>query len=1608
MEIEKYFKEIESEVKRSYEVAGKAREKGLDPVSKVETPVAMSLAEKAVGLISTVYPQLDSKIVDRILELEKQYGQLDSAVAFQIAEEIAREKFCKFESLMQGMDAGIRVGFSYITLGVVSSPIEGFTQIKTQKTKGGEDYIVAYFSGPIRSAGTTASCMVLMLIDYLREVFGFARYDPTDEEVRRYVTENYDYHERVTNLQYLPTEQEIVFLAKNLPIQISGEPTEDREVSNYKNLPRVESDFIRGGMCLCFSEGLAQKAQKGLRLWRGVQQKGLKATGWEFLDEYVTKYKKKSKGSGDNIPTYIKDLVAGRPVYSHPGRSGGFRFRYGRTRTSGFSANAVHPATMAITDSFLSFGTQLKIEKPTKGCVVSVSDEIDGPIIKLKNGSVKRLNDFEEAIKIYKDTEEILYLGDILVPFGDVANRNYELLKPGYVEEWWALELQKAGITDKIDKFNVSFEKAVEISKNYRIPLYPKYIYFWNEINRDEFFGLIDWVARGVVTDSKLLLPYPTHEKERFRIAKRALELIGCQHIVHLDHVIIENPDSKALLYNFGMIIDDKIEEGFNEISLKIKEFGSQGKGVLEMINLVSKAKIKDKSGVFIGARMGRPEKAKLRKLTGGPHVMFPVGEEGGRLRSVQAALEEGHVTADFPIFFCKQCNQDKIYSLCDVCGNFCEKMRYCRQCDKNYIGKCEEHGETQEFKELKIDIGKQFASAMKFIGISNNDLPPVIKGVRGTSNADHSCEHLGKGILRAKYNLNVNKDGTIRYDMTEMPITHFKPKEIGTKIERLKKLGYEKDFLGNDLENDNQIIELLPHDIILPSCATSGDERADDVFLNVARFIDDELERLYKLPKFFNASKKEDMIGAYFACIAPHICTASVGRLIGYSKTQGMLASPYMHAAMRRDCLGYNGYVSFKENGQWRISKIGELADSIVIDQKADNFGVLKKDLNHFETMSAKALRNINDITKHPKRKMLRVELEDGRTIELTEDHKIYLKGGVEVTAKKLKEGDKLSVGYTKDVDEIDIKDIFLPDLFKGRRDVSIRNIRDYISKFSKISRHDNFVFRDSFPIVFVEELLKKHGKNLHDLPKSAWISIKRDKVELPISIKLDEKLLNVIGLYIAEGHLRKNDSKKGFYQISIAGRKQVRDFVREVFYSHFNIEPSWENDDSITFSSRILYELFKDYFKCGENAHKKRIPSLFLNLKKDKIAALLRGYYEGDGSVSLGDIRVCCDSVSEGLKHDLSFVLSRFRIYTKYYGYKKEPGPKVREFYIKNNSKIPKFNITKIIIPSNFVSKFKRIGFLFERKNKILNKIDKSKPYGMKIDFDDNFAYPKIRKIIDIGEMESYCFNVEKEHNFYANELLVHNCDGDEAAVILFMDMLLNFSRKYLPAHRGGTQDAPLVLNIKIQAGDVDDQILDFESGPYSLELYELAEQGKHSSEVKNIEMIKTRLKTGKNPFVNIPYTHDVDDFNHTVLNSSYKSLPTMSEKVGKMMALCEKIRAIDLMDVARLMIERHFIRDTRGNLRKFSQQGFRCTTCNSKYRRPPLAGKCSKCGGRLIFTISEGSILKYMQPALELARKYKVSPYLLESLELTEMYIESIFGKEKEKQEALSKFF
>ncbi len=256
--------------------------------------------------------------------------------------------------------------------------------------------------------------------------------------------------------------------------------------------------------------------------------------------------------------------------------------------------------------------------------------------------------------------------------------------------------------------------------------------------------------------------------------------------------------------------------------------------------------------------------------------------------------------------------------------------------------------------------------------------------------------------------------------------------------------------------------------------------------------------------------------------------------------------------------------------------------------------------------------------------------------------------------------------------------------------------------------------------------------------------------------------------------------------------------------------------------------------------------------------------------------------------------------------------------------------------------------------------------------------------------------------------------DCDGDEACVMLLMDALLNFSRQYLPERRGAkTMDSPLVLTAILNPAEVDDQVHGMDvMWRYPLELYEGALEMKGPKEIKwgpekkKIEQLKDRLGTPLQ-FEKMGFTHQIDNINKGICCSVYKTAPSMEEKLLGQMEIAQKVRAVNMDDVAKLVIQKHFLKDIKGNLRKFSMQQFRCVKCNEKYRRPPLSGNCSGCGGKLIFTISEGSVKKYLGPSLMLAEKYDFSPYLKQTLQILKTDTEHIFGKEKEKQVGLGSF-
>ena len=1105
------------------QMARMARERGADPAPHPEIPPAKDLADRVENLVEI------SGVAQRIRELESKMSREEAA--FQIGLDFAEGRIGTFRSKIDVVEGAIRTAVAILTEGAVAAPIEGIARVGLCKNDDGTDYITIYYAGPIRSAGGTAQTVSVLVADYVRRKLGVGVYKPRKDEVERYVEEVLLY-EKVVNLQYTPTAKEIRLIVENCPICIDGEPTEEAEVSGYRDLSRVETNRVRGGMALVLAEGVALKAPKTKKL---VSRLGIDS--WEWLDDLIKGTKSTETGEQkDEIQRqsgrFLDDLIAGRPVFSHPSRPGGFRLRYGRSRNSGFATAGIHPATMVILDDFIATGTQMKVEGPGKAAGMLPVDSIEGPVIRLINGDVVQINSVEQAHELRSKVSKIIDVGEILINYGDFLENNHPLVPASYCYEWWIQEL-RAKTTIQEDLKDISPETAFELSEKFGIPLHPKYTYLWHDISIQELELLASYISEKGWHDETLTIPSDAK-------IKGILETLLIPHKVREGSIIVEQP--LPLIRCLGLPPDLS----------RLHILPSDAKTTVNAVSILSGVQIRERAPTRIGGRMGRPEKSKRREMHPAVHVLFPLGQAGGRNRSLQDATNHsnslkgkiGEIEVELGVRKCCDCNKTTFKTRCE-CGEFTQPTMFCPRCDiptgdEEICPRCNKN--TTSVRLQTIDLKTLYSQALARLGERDN--LGVFKGVLGLISKNKTPEPLEKGILRAKHDVSVFKDGTVRYDLTDLPLTHFKPKEIGTSIEKLKELGYDIDRHGAPLIDENQTMELKPQDVILSKDAAG-------YLLRAASFVDDLLVKYYGVEPYYRVSSPDDLVGHLVIGLAPHTSAGLLGRILGFSDASVGYAHPFFHAAKRR-------------------------------------------------------------------------------------------------------------------------------------------------------------------------------------------------------------------------------------------------------------------------------------------------------------------------------------------------------------------------------------------------------------------------------------------------------------------------NCDGDEDCVMLLMDGLLNFSRSYLPDKRGGKMDAPLVLTTRIDPNEIDSEAHNIDVvDQYPLEFYEATYKYANPKDVApRMDLIRARLGTPAQ-YEEFDFTHDTSNIAAGPTNSAYKTLGTMIQKMEAQLTLAKKIRAVDARDVAERVISSHFLPDLIGNLRAFSKQKMRCVKCNKKFRRPPLSGTCSKCGGRVILTVHEGSVKKYLDVSHKIATEYGISDYTKQRLKLVDLEIQSLFESDKSKQMGIADF-
>ena len=318
-EMESYFRDLEEKADACYSIVSKARKAGFDPSTEPEIPRAKDLAER-------VEAQVGPKgIAPRIREVSKENDRETTAliIAKELAAKLRTESGIEF-----ALEQAVRTSLSILTEGVLVAPTEGVVKISTLENNNNTTCASIYYAGPIRAAGGTAQALSVLIADVVRRELGLDAYIPTPAEIERY-KEEIPLYKRAVNLQYVPSPEEIETIVKSCPICITGERTDKLEVAGNRDLPRVETNSLRGGACLVLAEGLCLKAAKILK-----HVDNLSISGWEFLRTYTEK--KRSSASGNvKEHKYLKDVLAGRPIFAFPDKPGAFRLRYGRSRTSG-------------------------------------------------------------------------------------------------------------------------------------------------------------------------------------------------------------------------------------------------------------------------------------------------------------------------------------------------------------------------------------------------------------------------------------------------------------------------------------------------------------------------------------------------------------------------------------------------------------------------------------------------------------------------------------------------------------------------------------------------------------------------------------------------------------------------------------------------------------------------------------------------------------------------------------------------------------------------------------------------------------------------------------------------------------------------------------------------------------------------------------------------------------------------------------------------------------------------------------------------------------------------------------------------------------------------
>ena len=286
-----------------------------------------------------------------------------------------------------------------------------------------------------------------------------------------------------------------------------------------------------------------------------------------------------------------------------------------------------------------------------------------------------------------------------------------------------------------------------------------------------------------------------------------------------------------------------------------------------------------------------------------------------------------------------------------------------------------------------------------------------------------------------------------------------------------------------------------------------------------------------------------------------------------------------------------YDDPVVFMEDGIIKTDLIGRVMDKFY---KKNEDGFAKASNILVPSFDPRTLKiewsPVRSVFRHKiNEDLIKIKLRTGREVKVTSDHSVFaIESENGIVAKKvdeIKEGDFILIPNRLPSNQTPITEI---NLYEELKKIPIEE-RKYIETDDK------------------------------------YLKSKFSSHKIPIKIKIDDKIMRLIGYYIADGwlHETKKDSWKIEFELDSSDKKTIKD-IKKIVHSVFNVKANErKRRDSkscrISIDDKIIFLLFKYVLKVGTSAETKKIPDIVFNVLSEMQKEFIKGLVNGDYGVTI-----------------------------------------------------------------------------------------------------------------------------------------------------------------------------------------------------------------------------------------------------------------------------------------------------------------------------------------------------------------------------------------------------